>query len=94
MNVPEDIESRVSRDFGANSADALELVTSYLVKMTHEPIRTTRCAIYLASGSIEELDHMLDQGRRDWRNVIWWAEYDRCKGPPVRDFNVPFDETT
>jgi uncharacterized protein YgbK (DUF1537 family) len=94
MSLPEDIETRLTRDYGSEMAVAREQVEEYLEKQEHEPVRTARCAIHLASGSLEELDRMLDAGIRDYRDVILWAEYDKGKEPPVRDFNVPFDETT
>ena len=94
MELPDDIQNRIARDFEAGANEAAEQVVKYLGNQEREPVRTARCAIYLAQGSVQELTRMLDVALRDWRNVILWAEYDKGKEPPVRDFDVPFDETT
>jgi len=92
MNFPADIETKLSEDFGEQAKTAMERISEYLNSQTREPVRTARCAIHLAHGSLEELERMLDEAIRDWRNVILWAEYDKGIESPQRSFQVPFGE--
>jgi len=91
-NLPADIEAKLLEDFGEQAKAAMERISEYLNSQQREPVRTARCAIHLAHGSLEKLERMLDEAMRDWRNVILWAEYDKGIEPPQRDFQVPFRE--
>jgi len=92
MNFPADIETKLAKDFGEQAKTAVERISEYLNSQKREPVRTARCAIHLAHGSLEKLERMLDEAMRDWRNVILWAEYDKGNESPQRDFQVPFGE--
>jgi hypothetical protein len=48
-----------------------------------------RCVVHLAGGDLARLVHCSDRARLDWRDVIYWAEYDSVDRQ-VRDFNQPF----
>lgn len=91
-DIPIDIENRLRQTFGAAFEDAQQQVAAYIQHQKREPIRTARCAIFLAEGSLDELEKMLDVGLRDWRNVILWAEYDKGAKEPQRDFLQPFTD--
>lgn len=48
-----------------------------------------RCVIVLAGGDIEKLRHYVEQALMDYRDVIYWAEYDAERR--IADHNEPFE---
>jgi len=88
--VPEDIEKRLRSDFGSD----LEIASQELERLhgiaTDDALpRIARCVVHLADGDIEKLIHFVESARQDWRDVIWWAEYDGGERQ-VRDFHDKF----
>jgi len=57
-----------------------------------EHIRVARCVLHLADSDLGEFGPMHEAACQDYRDVIWWAEYDHPKEPDtrMRDFNQPF----
>jgi hypothetical protein len=41
----------------------------------HEAIRVRVAALKLSGGQLAELERMIDHARRDYRDVLAWAEY-------------------
>lgn len=84
---PADIAAKIAVDFAHEPSDCvLALLDEY---KGAEKARVIRCAIYLANGSIDKLLQMIGSAQTDYRDVIYWAEYDR-DDRQVRDFNLPF----
>ena len=64
-----------------------------LETMNHAPPsdRVLRSIVFLAQGDRNKLSHFIDLAYRDYRDLLWQAEYEN---PEVRkyDFNKSFDE--
>ena len=75
--------------FSAYLGRAKEVFT--LLRDIESP-RVVRCVLFLANGDFAELAKMREAARRDYRDVIWWAEYDHPSNPEkrLRDFDQPF----
>lgn len=54
-----------------------------------ERIRVLRCIIHLANGDIPRLIHNIAAAKNDYRNAIYFAEYD-LNDQKIHDFNQPF----
>jgi len=81
MKILPDIEHRILHDFGRNRItdiqekfEVLRRKFSDIYKEKPSP-RIIRCIIHLASGNEAVLDQMIDAVLQDWRDVIYWAEY-------------------
>jgi hypothetical protein len=85
-----DIESQIDVDFVAGERmKAKEILQSICSELEIESERILRCIVFLAQGDIKLLGHNAEQAKQDYRDVIYWAEYDR-EDRRVRDFNQPF----
>jgi hypothetical protein len=88
-----DIEARIATDFRADERGevraTLDLLDSELGNDSHP--RILRCVLFLAQGDATRLIQMADRTRMDWRDVIYWAEYEEHDFR-MRDFNEPFTE--
>ena len=82
---PVDLVQRVTEQY---DADAIGQVHLWLEGLGSD--RLARCALFLANGSIEKLREAVQLGRRDYRDLIVSAEYDRSENR-LRDFNLPFE---
>ena len=51
--------------------------------------RTCRCVIVLSGNSLEKLQEIANEAKQDFRDVIFWAEYDKS-GERIADYNMPF----
>ncbi len=51
--------------------------------------RIVRCCLALSKGDINLLRHNVTQALNDYRDIIYWAEYDPNDGR-IHDFNNPF----
>jgi len=84
---PDDINKMIIADFGQNNYDLVSKSLSALC--AQGPVyRIVRCVLFLAQGNPKKLEHMIEQAQLDFRDVIYWAEYD-AQGR-TRDFNFPF----
>lgn len=84
-----DITARVAADFApADRGDALGLLELLGSEVGGQP-RVLRCVLFLAEGNLARLAHFADRARVDWRDVMYWAEYDE-QDRLVRDFDRPF----
>lgn len=97
MTFKEDITIRIKQDFGNNSNKALTLLKDAIKQADYlKTDRVIRCIIFLAKGSIAELNKNIQMAILDTRDVMLWAEYEKPDGEldykRIRDFNKPFDE--
>ncbi len=81
---PEDIVDRVVKEFPADSLGQVHLCLEEL-----RSDRLSRCAVFLAKGSIAKLQAAVSLGKEDYRDLIMAAEYDSFH-IRLRDFNCPF----
>ena len=86
---PPDIAARIEQDFGG---DALRGVCSLLQPVLDQDLgnRVVRCILVLSRGDLGRLQHNVQQALTDYRDVIYWAEYDATRR--TFDFNRPFEE--
>ena len=93
-----DVANRVAREFP--SAAARQAAAQILASVTEavrelndsvgEQDRVTRCVLFLAGGNLKYLAECAALARRDYRDAIMAAEYDR-EDRRIRDFSRPFD---
>jgi hypothetical protein len=88
-----DIAARIQRDFSSSAARReAHFAVASLEGAVKQLDRITRCVLYLADGNLESLASYIKAAMQDYRDVIWWAEYDReDREKRIRDFNLPFD---
>ena len=88
QDYPPDIHEKISRDFGVASEAARQMVT---VHLESEPLsdRVLQCVLFVAAGSVDELQRRLDLAKFDYRDMIMEAEYDHLQRQ-IRNFNEPF----
>jgi hypothetical protein len=86
---PPDIAARIEQDFDPGALDG---ICRLLQPLVDEGLgdRVVRCILILSSGEIGRLQHNVEQALLDYRDVIYWAEYDANRR--VFDFNFPFEE--
>jgi hypothetical protein len=85
-----DIEIRVAADFTPEQRnETLSILELLDEELGGGNYRVLRCVLFLARGDLARLVHFADRARSDWRDVIYWAEYDD-QDRQVRDFNQPF----
>ncbi|MBK7898738.1 MAG: hypothetical protein KA603_03315 [Azonexus sp.] len=78
---------RIAADFPHPSpAPLLALLAQY---EGPERLRVLRCIIHLAKGNRERLLDALASARTDYRDVIYWAEYEGGSRR-IRDLTRPF----
>ncbi|NKI30428.1 hypothetical protein [Croceivirga thetidis] len=94
--TPEDIIQELERKFNSDAKQALNLINIYRNKYEYmDSDRVTRCVIHLSNGDLESLEHYLELGKTDPRDVMLWAEYEKTNGwnpKRVRDFDKTFGQ--
>jgi hypothetical protein len=93
VKLPADIEDQIEHDFGQQSNQLRALLLSYLKTLDKEVDRVLRCIVFLAKGHLDTLREMIAAAQLDYRDVIFWADYEDHAGAnssQVRDFNKPF----
>jgi hypothetical protein len=89
--VTPDIEARIVADFQEADREEgraiLRLLEDELGGIV--PPRILRCVLFLSAGDMARLVDFADRALNDWRDVIYWAEYDE-RDHRLRDFNQPF----
>jgi len=86
-SLPADVVAKIAADFPHERLDSvLAILDEY--KGVEGP-RIIRCIIHLASGSTNQLLDLIANANADYRNVVYWAEYDR-DDRRIRDFTQPF----
>lgn len=97
MIIEKDIIKKIENDFEFESEKALTILNNSIKandSISHP--RIIRSILYLSNGSLFELEHNIKTAITDWRDVIYFAEYDRNNGGStskrVRDFNLTFEQ--
>jgi hypothetical protein len=85
-----DIERKLTGDCPADSIPAV--VRALATYEGPERNRVIRCIVYLVAGDTQRTSHYVGVANQDYRDVIYWAEYD-SDDRKVRDFNEPFSQT-
>ena len=87
--LPRDILYRINRDFAADHAQTvIDLLSCY---NGPERDRVLRCVLHLADGSLERLEASLKTAYMDYRDIIYFAEYD-THDQRLHDFTEPFQK--
>jgi uncharacterized protein YpuA (DUF1002 family) len=87
-SLPKDIIDKVYQDYEINLVEnALSIINEFFTES--KSIRVVRCAIFLAGGNLNNLQFYLEKAKQDYRDLIYWAEYDKFD-KKIRDFNMPF----
>lgn len=70
------LEREVRASFGGQWREALEVLRTYGPEEWHrEPDRVRRAILTLAQGDLERVREFTEAARRDYRDVLMWAEY-------------------
>jgi hypothetical protein len=70
--IPADVRARLLRDYpGETNFEATRLVEALGVAP-----RVLRSVVFLAAGDFEQLERFARCAERDWRDVVFWAEYE------------------
>ena len=97
INYPPDILAKIHSTFEKEAP----IVISALEDMLHQnetlrDKRIIRSIIFLTAGDINQLSTYIQAAKTDWRDILWWAEYDHNDGKNadqrLRDFEKPFEE--
>lgn len=87
-----DVEMRVIADFALEERnEALSILQQLDDELGDGQCRVLRCVLFLASGELARLAHYAERAQADWRDVIYWAEYDD-QDRRIRDFSLPFPD--
>ena len=85
--LPQDIKNRIRRDFNSDEINSVEsLLSEYDGR---EAERVIRCLLYLSNGSYEKLKLDVESAKLDYRDIIYFAEYDQADRQ-INDFSKPF----
>ncbi|QDS98443.1 hypothetical protein [Adhaeretor mobilis] len=89
---PIDIRNRIAQCFPEKSDIVVTKLDKIPPNLRDRP-RIARCILQLANGDFEKLDNLLIAACSDYRDVIWWAEYDHPLNPDTRLRNLgnPFE---
>jgi hypothetical protein len=70
--IPDDVSTRLRRDYpGETHFEAIRLIETLSCSA-----RVLRSIVHLAAGDFEELERFARASEIDWRDVVFWAEYD------------------
>lgn len=87
LSLSADVARKIASDFpSAPLSKILAILDDY---QGPERLRVIRCVIHLADGNTVKLLDYMGSARTDYRDVIYWAEYDGSDRK-IRDFNQPF----
>lgn len=88
--MPPDVIAKIEADFQAvDRIKVIKALENLRTDLQSEGYRVVRCVLYLAQGDMQQLDHYVERARYDWRDVIYWAEYDK-QDNRTRDLTRPF----
>jgi hypothetical protein len=79
--IPADVRARLLREYpGETHFEAMRLVESLACSA-----RVLRSIVFLAAGDYEQLERFARVSEIDWRDVVFWAEYeDHAAEQPLR----------
>lgn len=77
MKLPESVQRAVERDFaGREREEAAALLSSYGGEPHHrETDRVLLDILRLAAGDIAQVRELVERAKRDFRDIILWAEH-------------------
>lgn len=90
MDLEPDITQKIEKEFDSSEYSTIRATLAPL-ETVPEFQRVARCVIFLAGGDQSKLADFVAAALGDYRDVIWWAEYDG-KEERLRDFARPFAE--
>ncbi len=85
-----DIGIKLAQDYPAALLSAVS--SSLSTYKGSERNRVVRCIIHLSGGDPERISYFVGIAAQDYRDVIYWAEYDK-EDQKVHDFGKPFNQT-
>ena len=85
-----DIGMKLAQDYPAAVLPAVS--RSLAAYNGSERNRVIRCIIHLSAGDPERISYFVGIAAQDYRDVIYWAEYDK-EDQKVHDFGKPFVQT-
>jgi hypothetical protein len=85
-----DIGIKLAQDYPAAMLSAVS--RSLRTYIGSERNRVVRCIIHLAGGDPERISYFVGIAAQDYRDVIYWAEYDK-ENQKEYDFGKPFVQT-
>ncbi len=92
MAIAIDIQQKLELDFGSELIFAKdEIEALYAATNWRISDKMIRSIIYLAKGDCTQLKSTIELARKDYKDVLWHAEYDRGDDQ-LRDFNKTFEE--
>lgn len=83
-----DIEVKIKEQYGGNIPEVLNLL-NLINSNDAGGYRVIRCVLALAQGNMNKLKELTELASKDWRDVIYWAEYDKS-GNQIADYTKPF----
>lgn len=84
-----DIIEKVKEDYKDQSSQVIELISSLNINQVVELDRIFRSLLFLSNGNYEDLNKFLKTAEIDYRDILYWAEYDKNDNR-IRDFSKPF----
>jgi len=93
MSLPADVSRHLTKTFAADDLAEAAALLEAGVDEAGRPLRPQllRCAAWCAKGDLSTLRQALSDIRRDWRDVVVWAECEEVGGKlrQVRNFWRP-----
>ncbi len=90
---PEDVTTKIRKEY--SNPDHQEFIINSLVKLSvdweFKSARIPRCILFLSKGDFEAFKENLKNAETDWRDVIYWAEYN-SEDNQIYNFNKTFEE--
>jgi len=93
--VAEDIQKKIVSLFGEESANGIlceieRFNNAYIKHYKQSPgDRVIRAVLLLSEGSLSKLRHFLGEALMDYRDILYWAEYD-TNDRQIHDCTKPF----
>jgi hypothetical protein len=88
--LPTDIVDRVAREFPGQKTDVALALLGRISGRERE--RIIRCVLHLSNGSIDRLRECVATAEKDFRDIIFFAEYDEDDNR-IYDFTQPFEQS-
>lgn len=89
LTLSPDIIKKIQQDFNEQSHLVFDLLQDSIYLLGTESFRVTRSILYLSDGNLESLKSFVQVAIQDYRDLLYWAEYDKDKH--ARNFNKPFE---
>ncbi|WP_272152104.1 elongation factor Tu [Tenacibaculum aiptasiae] len=87
---PIDIIDKIKSDYRQNWNKAFSEIQKLIISdESFRNNRIVRAIIHLGNKDIVNLEKVIEQAKKDWRDILLWSEYDK-KEKRVRDFNNEF----